>query len=147
MTFGEAKIRGGWPVGLDVLARAIRKAGLRITAHSRGGVESKGEQSQAYVSSRRPSLQRSAPVMSIKPSADRNAVRSPLDGFDIATFMRELDALRRCMNDVAFAFDQAREKYGATVMAGEQRRASAVDLAAMNDALARAVTRLGKSRY
>jgi hypothetical protein len=139
-------MRAGWSVGLDVLAKGARKATRKISANSREGTESRETTSQAYVPLRRPSLQSSAPVTSVRPSANGNVVHLPLESFDIGAFLRELDALRRCMTEAAPAFDEVRTKYGAAVAQRQRRHTSAVDLAAMNDALARAVKRLGKSR-
>jgi hypothetical protein len=138
-------MRAGWSAGLDVLAKAVRNASSRISAHSRESAEPRGTQSRVYESSRRPSLQRSAPVTSVSPSANGNVVHLPLDSFDIGTFLRELDALRRCMTEAAPAFDRTGEKCGATVAPRERHHASTVDAASLNDALARAVKRLGKS--
>jgi hypothetical protein len=147
MTLGKAKMRAGWSVGLDVLAQAARRATGRISSYPRESAEPRDAQSRAYVSLRHPSLQHSTPVTSVRPSPIRNVAQSPPDYFDIGTFLRELDALRRRMNEVASAFEQAREKYGAAAMAGERHHTSIGDLAAMNDALACAVKRLGKSHY
>jgi hypothetical protein len=140
-------MRAGWSVGLDVLAKAVRKTTGRISVHARERAESRDAQSQAYVPLRRPSLQRADPVTSVRPSINRSVVQSPLDSFDIGMFLRELDALRRRMTEAASAFDRAGEKRGAAAAAGQRRHASALDLTAMNDALARAVKRLGKSHY